>query len=198
MITKAIYTVGRFQPPTIGHAVLIQSLLQIAFQTNARVFVFVSKTYDKKSNPLTSASKVDFLYKMFPNHVTFVDTNKTNVPSGGPVAAFEYLKALRYNHITLVSGEDREDDFGPDAKLWSYLRKRNESPPHFMAINREFEMSGTKARYYAMNGRLSSFRKCVKFGNMTFDDTDKLYNEIREQYGLKPPRNRWCCSKWCW
>ena len=197
-MNNAIYTVGRFQPPTIGHAVLIQTLLQIASQTNSRVFVFVSKTQDKKTNPLPCASKVNFLYKMFPNKVTFVDTSKTNVPSGGPVAAFEYLKASGYNNITLVSGEDREELFGPDARLWNYLRKDGKQPPRFMAIHREFEMSGTKARAYAMNGHLSSFRKCVKFGNMTFDDTDKLYNEIREQYGLRPLRNRWCCSKWCW
>lgn len=198
MISKAIYTVGRFQPPTLGHAVLIKTLVQIASRDNSQVFVFVSKIQDKNTNPLNSSTKINFLYKLFPTGVTFIDTSKTGVPSGGPIAAFEYLNGKGFQDITLVSGSDREDTFGPKSRMWNYLKKQDRKPPHFIAIERQFALSGTKVRSLALNGHLSSFRKCVMYGNVTTSDADNLMNDIRMAYGLRPYRNRWCCPRLCW
>ena len=67
-----------------------------------------------------------------------------------------------------------------------------------MAIERQFSLSGTKVRALAMNKHVSSFRKCVMVGKVTTQDADKLMNDIRTAYGLRPLQNRWCCPRLCW
>ena len=88
-VREAVYSVGRFQPPTIGHAAMIQALAA----TGKPAYVFVSSSRDPlDKNPLTSAQKVAHLRKMFPatddryKNLTFVDT-KTCLPNPQPPAS---------------------------------------------------------------------------------------------------------------
>jgi nicotinic acid mononucleotide adenylyltransferase len=113
---EAVYSVGRFQPPTIGHAAMIRALIA----TGKPAFVFVSSsTEPKASNPLESKDKVAHLRKMFPSGVTFVDTKADcpDAPCGGPIGGYRYLVKAGYTELTLVGGSDREKTFGPDAPL---------------------------------------------------------------------------------
>ena len=86
-MSKAFYAVGRFQPPTIGHAKMIESLIQMSKDAGARPFVFVSSAQgtgkERVKNPLTSDVKVSFLRKMFPSDVEFVDTAECEPRCGG-------------------------------------------------------------------------------------------------------------------
>ena len=197
---EAVYSVGRFQPPTIGHAAMIQALVA----TRKPAFVFVSSnTSPKDKNPLTSGEKVDFLRKMFPSGVTFVDTAECEPRCGGPVAAREHLVTDGYTKLTLVGGSDREAEFGPASRIWEYLQKPEyegpREPPAFMALRRSAtdassstsatKMSGTKARGFAVVGDLSSFIAAVKMGSVTDADAEELYTLLRERL-LEPPRKR--------
>ena len=68
----ASFAVGRFQPPTIGHARMIQEVIN----SRGDAFIFVSSaTTPKSTNPLTASQKIAALKKMFPRGVTFVDTS---------------------------------------------------------------------------------------------------------------------------
>lgn len=189
---KAVYAVGRFQPPTVGHAAMIDLLSKM--DGDAYVFVSSAKATgkDKSKNPLTSTEKVAFLQKMFPSRVTFVDTAMCATPCGGPLAAYYYLLEKGYDDITLVAGSDRASDFGPTGQMWKSLE--NVKPPKFYAITRDAEdtsasadptkMSGTKARSLAMSGDLAGFTAAVKRGNVTDEDVKALYDLLRERLAI--------------
>ena len=181
----AVYTAGRFQPPTIGHELLIRKVMSFG----KPAFVFVSQvTNPPDQNPLTSAQKVEALQSMFPSGVTFVDTAKCDPKCGGPVAANEYLRKLGYMKNILVAGSDRADVFGPQADMWKKGKEAGVEPPMFVALERTegsgaAGMSGTKARALAREGKYEEFAAAVKVGSITPEATKKLYDAIRARSG---------------
>ena len=188
-MSKAVYAVGRFQPPTVGHAAMIDLLSKM----DGQAFVFVSSSQgtgkEKLKNPLTSTEKVAFLQKMFPSGVTFVDTAKCEPRCGGPLAAYYYLMEKGFKDITLVAGSDRASEFGPMGQIWKSLEEVQ--PPKFYAITRDAEdksasadptkMSGTKARSLAVAGDLAGFTAAVKRGVVTDEGAKALYDLLRER-----------------
>ena len=184
-MAKVAYTVGRFQPPTIGHELLIRKVMSVG----APAFVFVSQvTTPADENPLTSAQKVEALRSMFPSGVTFVDTANCDPKCGGPVAANDYLRKLGYTNITLVAGSDRAKTFGPNADMWKKGNDAGIPPPAFLPLERTegsgaTGMSGTKARAFARTGKYEEFAAAVKVGTITSDATKALYDAIRARTG---------------
>ena len=78
----AYFVFGRFQPPTIGHGLLINNLEQTARTAQADAYIFVSSTRNKAlsstrtpgleckngyKNPLNINTKMATLKKMFPS-----------------------------------------------------------------------------------------------------------------------------------
>lgn len=197
---EAVYSVGRFQPPTIGHAAMLQALIA----TGKPAFVFVSSTQTPRDkNPLTSAEKIAFLRKMVPEGVTFVDTADCDPSCGGPIGGREYLVARGYTTFTLVGGSDRELTFGPEAPLWDYLQKDDytgpKTPPAFQSLRRDATdmsssgaagtMSGTKARRFVQDGDREAFRAAVKLGSVTDADADALFDLLATRI-KEPPTKR--------
>ena len=177
------YTVGRFQPPTIGHAKLIRETIKLG-----KAFVFVSSVKpcgkEAEKNPLSSSEKIKYLKLMFPSGVEFVDTANCDPSCSGPLAGYKYLKAIGYEDITLVAGSDRAEIFGPKAGLW----KSVETPPKFKGLDREAadavsQMSGTKARALAREGNLEGFTKAVMIGKMTTVHAKELFDLLRSKKG---------------
>jgi hypothetical protein len=200
---KVAYTVGRFQPPTIGHKALIQSVKDAA-GPDGEAYVFVSSTMSPKSkNPLTSAQKMPILKNMFPTGVTFVDTADCDPRCGGAIAAFYYLlneKKIARDNITLVVGDDRKPEFGPDAVIWKRKEEKDVySPGGFvflpsasrksgLDIKDAANMSGTKARQYVKDGRKDDFYIAVGYDTATDKSpADAVYNVIK---GTKTGRSR--------
>ena len=178
----ASFAVGRFQPPTIGHALMIQEVMK----SGGDAFIFVSSaTTPKSSNPLTAAQKIAALNKMFPKGVTFVDTSECDPKCGGPVAANNYLRERGYTDITLLAGSDRAETFGPDAPMWESVKV---PPPKFKALTRTegtgaTAMSGTKARKLARDGDYEGFANAVRVGSIDDAAIRKLYTAIRNSKG---------------
>jgi len=207
IMVKVAYTVGRFQPPTIGHKALIQAVKDAA-GAGGQAYVFVSSTMSPKGkNPLTSAQKMPILKHMFPAGVTFVDTQECKdkgEPCGGALAAFYYLmneKGHKREDITLVVGDDRKPDFGPGADIW----KRKEegdlySPAGFeflksdkrlpdLEIKDAANMSGTKARQYVKLGRKDDFYIAVGYDSAPNKAAaDAVYDVIKTITGGKSKR----------
>lgn len=214
-MVKVAYTVGRFQPPTIGHRALIQSVIDAA-GPDGKAYVFVSKeTSPKAKNPLTSDQKLPILTHMFPSGVTFVNTAKCGVgwdrSCGGGKYAFDYLvEFLTYKpeDITLVVGNDRQPVFGPDADTWNRPETdgstfklgpggRPPKPENFVflatakrdgnpALTDAANMSGTKARGYVERGEFPAFLAAV--GYTPDEDTTApkaVYDAIRASLKLK-------------
>lgn len=183
----ASFAVGRFQPPTIGHALMIQEVMK----SKGDAFIFVSSaTTPKSSNPLTAAQKIAALEKMFPKGVTFVDTSECDPKCGGPVQANNYLREQGYTDITLLAGSDRAESFGPDAPMWESGKKHDIPPPKFKALTRTegtgaTAMSGTKARKLARDGDYEGFANAVRVGSIEDAAIRKLYNAIRKKGGTR-------------
>lgn len=173
-MVKVAYTVGRFQPPTIGHKALIQAVKDAADSGHA--YVFVSSTMTPKAkNPLTSKQKLPLLRHMVPSGVTFVDTQDCKDkgdPCGGAIAAFYWLleqKGYAKEDIILVVGDDRKSEFGPGADIWKRKEENDVYGPggfKFLAsakrdpdleVKDAANMSGTKAREYVKLGRKEDF-----------------------------------------
>jgi hypothetical protein len=190
----ASFAVGRFQPPTIGHALMIQEVIN----SRKDAFIFVSSaTTPKSTNPLTAAQKIAALKKMFPSGVTFVDTSECDPKCGGPVQANNYLRKQGYTDITLLAGSDRAEIFGPDAPMWDSGKKAEipVPPPKFKALTRTegtgaAAMSGTKARKLAREGDYEGFKNAVSVGSIDDVDIRKLYNAIHKTKGGKTKKNK--------
>lgn len=186
----ASFAVGRFQPPTIGHARMIQEVIN----SRGDAFIFVSSaTTPKSSNPLTAAQKITALKKMFPRGVTFVDTSECDPKCGGPVQANNYLREQGYTDITLLAGSDRAEMFGPDAPMWESGKKHDIPPPKFKALTRTegtgaAAMSGTKARKLARDGDYEGFANAVRVGSIDDAEIRKLYNAVRKTKGGRTRR----------
>jgi nicotinic acid mononucleotide adenylyltransferase len=198
---KVYFTFGRFQPPTIGHKVLIDKLSELAKTEDADAYVFVSskqnnmekykrtKLYksmkahgsfmstDENENPLPVGTKVEILRKMYPSSgIIFVDTTVEGCPQ-----LFNVLDKLRssgYDDITMGVGSDRvatfEKVFKGDLKVVS-LGERTVNASNMTAK----AMSGTKMREAAISGNKEAFLAGVLIGDMTREDGIRLMNMIR-------------------
>ncbi len=186
-MSTAIYCAGRFQPPTIGHARIIDMLIDLSQHEGAEAFVFVSKTRGKK-DPLCSSTKVAYLKKMFPYGVTFVDCGAETALCGGPILSHHWLRSKGYDKITFLTGSDHEDTFGPGAPVW----KNVENPPRIVFMPRDTEsedlsdvaMSATKVRDLARQAQEKLFIQAVLRGRVTTTDAEDLYDELRHEMGL--------------
>jgi len=177
---KAIFAFGRFQPPTVGHAVLIDAISQLAFDQNADGYVFVSSSQDDVKNPLTIEQKIQVLLKQHVGkNVTFVDTTLCKCRT-----IFSIINALKeegYTELTFLVGSDRVEEFQ------SMLAKYH-SDIRVMSIGDERDtdesndpstVSGTRLRELARRQNLKEFSKFVKLGSMTNTNVRTLLNQTR-------------------
>jgi hypothetical protein len=198
---KVYFTFGRFQPPTIGHKVLIDKLSELAKAEDADAYVFVSskqndmekykrtKLYksmkssgsfmstDENENPLPVGTKVEILRKMYPSSgVTFIDTTVEGCPQLFNVV--DKLRSTGYDDLTMGVGSDRvatfEKVFKGSLKVVS-LGERTVNASNMSAK----AMSGTKMREAAISGNKEAFLGGVMIGDMTREDGMRLMNMIR-------------------
>jgi hypothetical protein len=159
-----VFAFGRFQPPTIGHELLINAVKQKAEQLGCPYYIYVSRTVGttpatKLKNPLNIDQKMGYLQKLFPgtNFVAAGDTTRTPI---------EVAKALneKFQNLVMVAGSDRVPDF---EKL---LTQQNGTDYNFQSIKvvsggeRDPDaddasgMSGTKMRQAAAADDLETFK----------------------------------------
>ena len=108
-----VFAFGRFNPPTTGHAKLVDVLNRLAKKVGGDAMVFTSHSNDKKKNPLNHKQKVNYLRKFF--------GKKVKVPDVSARTVFEIANALYsqgYRSIYMVAGSDRIREF--DALLKKY------------------------------------------------------------------------------
>jgi 5'(3')-deoxyribonucleotidase len=179
----AVVTFGRMNPPTIGHAKLIQNLKS----HDGDQYVFLSHTQNKKDNPLDYDTKVNFFKKFFPG----VNVGHESVRT--VVDAMKHIQNLGYESVTFVVGEDRVDSF--DSMLTQYNgspNKQGEIPYSFKSLNvisagqRDPDsdgvegMSASKMRDAAKNNDFDSFRE----GTPDPAYAKELFNQVRKGMGI--------------
>lgn len=106
MISKEksiVFTFGRFNPPTIGHAKLINKVKELG--KGQTIEIFMSQTQDNKKNPLSFDEKLGFMKQAFDVPIS---TDKKLV---SPFHVLEMLSDDGWKNVTMVVGSDRVGNF---------------------------------------------------------------------------------------
>lgn len=214
-MVKVSYTVGRFQPPTIGHRMLIKAVREAADPGHAYVFVSAVGP-DNDKNPLPAELKLPLLQHMFPD-VKFIHTKRDCLPEfpncGGPGMALAWLTSVKKydpSNITVVLGKERLGDpnskeyFGESARIWGGEDKPK--PAFFVPVGHvlkrdmkapstdENNMSGTKARSYVTedDSGKRDFYIAVGYDPKTMSpEVEAVYNRIYEaKFGVRRGGNK--------
>ena len=186
-MVKAAYTVGRFQPPTLGHVRMIDAMLEKA--NGAPAYVFISSA---KDSLLPSAMKKEFLTKMltrngsFPGNLSLVDTGADcKTPCGGPLGGWGYLKdnGIVGPEVVLVVGGDQGPKFDPKtAPMWKTTEASER--PSIQSIPREGQgaatYSSTKAREAIAKSGFEGLKPFLMDGKngITDEDVGRMTTEL--------------------
>lgn len=95
------FAFGRMNPPTIGHARLMNAAARAA--QGGDYWIFLSHTQDSKKNPLDYNTKVDFVKAMFPQHADHISYGSLRTI----MEIMEFLYHHGYTDVTYVCGNDR-------------------------------------------------------------------------------------------
>ena len=182
----AVFAFGRFNPPTTGHAKLVDMMSRLAKKVQGDALLFSSHSNDKKKNPLPHKVKVNYLRKFF--------GKKVKVPDVSARTVFEIANALYsqgYRSIYMVAGSDRIREFDALLKKYNGTKARHgfykfdeiqivsagERDPDAEDVS---GMSASKMRAAAEQGDFDSFKQGV--ANKQF--ADKLYKDVRKGMGI--------------
>ena len=109
-LKTAVFSFGRFNPPTIGHELLINKVSKVASRNRADAFIFPSGSQDAKKNPLDYDEKIKYMKKMFKPRGQDI----FKYSSQKPATAMHVLSLLHdegYEHVIMVVGSDRVGQF---------------------------------------------------------------------------------------
>ena len=180
----AVLAFGRLNPPTIGHAKLVDKITSI----KGDHFLFLSQTQKPKTDPLDFATKLKFAKQFFPG----VNVGHQSVRT--PVQALEFLQGQGYTDIIFIAGSDRVDGF---QKLFNTYNgqpdKSGNVPFKFNTIKvvsageRDPDaddvsgMSASKMRAAAASGNLEAFAQGVPDKKLA----KTMYDAVRKGMGVK-------------
>jgi len=104
----AVYTFGRFNPPTIGHEKLLRVVQTTSTKEGGDYFIYTSHSQDSKKNPLTHKQTIHFLKLIFPKHRPYIEDSSAITALH---AASEIHDKDGYTKLIMVVGSDRVSDF---------------------------------------------------------------------------------------
>ena len=112
----AVFTFGRFNPPTIGHEKLLTVVANAALKERGDYYVFMSHSQDSKKNPLSHQEKFKFMQMLFPKHRRAL--TKTKARHAMEVATQLYDMG-KYSKLMMVVGSDRVEEFNKILKQYN-------------------------------------------------------------------------------
>jgi len=179
---SVVFTFGRLNPPTIGHAKLIQTVIATAKQQGADHVIYLSQGQKAPKDPLEWNYKRKLVQAMFPGVNISGDTAIKS-----PFHALEEL-AKHYENITMVVGDDRVAEFSksmaPYAEKWGVKNfevvSAGSRDPDAEGVE---GMSASKARKFAEDGDFEGFAKSLSDGLSDGVKRD-VYDKIRGALGL--------------
>ena len=186
----AVLAFGRMNPPTTGHAKLVDKVKDVASEHNASHHVVLSGTQDKYKNPLSVAEKVKHAKRFFPN------TNVVAATKDSPtfLAQAEKLHKQGVTHLHMVAGSDRLPEY--QKLLHRYNGDHEGALFHFKKITLHSAgerdpdaegtegMSASKMRSHAQEGNFKEFSKGIP-AHMKPEHAKELYHDVRNRMGMK-------------
>lgn len=185
MKDKIVFAFGRLNPPSSGHQLLIDTLIRTAKKVGGTAVLMLSRSNDKKKNPLTIEDKIRFIRKFFPE-VTVIDDPNLKTP----INAFSWLASNNVKEVYFVAGSDRLENYN-DLVIRNRTRfdkveliSSGERDPD---SNDASGMSASKLRGYVKVGDYAAFRKGMpkkateKDARELFDLLQNIMNESLEE-----------------
>jgi predicted kinase/nicotinamide mononucleotide adenylyltransferase len=182
----AVFTFGRFNPPTTGHEKLVNKLnTQKSF---GDVMLFSSQSNDNVKNPLNHRDKVKFLKKFFGKKVNVIDVDVKHI-----FQILVYLFDQNYKRVRMVVGSDRVAEFTTIIKKYNSVKARHgfykfDTIEVVSAGERDPDaddvsgMSASKMRHFAEIGDFDSFKEGVPSTGVR--SSESLYKSIRRGMGI--------------
>ena len=173
----AVFTFGRFNPPTIGHEALVNRVVEVADKLNADHYIYLSHSQKPPKDPLAAKDKLAVARAAFPGANILLDPEVKN-----PFTALGKLEQ-EYDTIILVVGGDRIPDFKKMADF-----KRKEGKIDFKVVSageRDPDaegvegMSASKARALAADGNFDAFAQSLP-DSVSSAQKKKVFNQIRK------------------
>ena len=190
----AVFTFGRFNPPTTGHEKLIDALARESKKVSgSKMYVFASHSQDPKKNPLPYPKKIAYMKKMFPKYKSNITTAKQR--NVFEVATFLHDKGHRA--VVMVVGSDRVDEFDRLLNQYNGVKGRHgyygfDSIEVVSAGERDPDaegvegMSASKMRAAAAEGEFDQFKQGLPSG---FKDAKKLFRDVLAGMGIREERD---------
>lgn len=181
-----VFAFGRFNPPTIGHKLLVDKVIELAKSNKADHVIFASRSQDSKKNPLSVEVKVKYLKKMFP----YAKFSAANEDARTFIEVAKALSTQGYKNLVMVAGSDRIVEFqrlldkynGKDFSFDSVkVESAGERDPDAEGAS---GMSGTKMREAAIKNNFRAFRKGIP-SSLSDGETRKLMLAIRMAMNIK-------------
>jgi len=188
----AVFAFGRFNPPTIGHQKLIETVLQTAEKVNGKAYLFLSHKQNNKTDPLDFKSKQSYIQQFYPK-LAVGDAGANTI-----IKALQKIQAEGRTKIIMVAGSDRVEEF---QKL---LNQYNGKPTKAGNVEYTFDSidvvnagqrdpdaegvsgaSASKARELANKGQEHEFTKIAMGGNKS----KFIYNKIQDALGVTIDEN---------
>jgi len=187
-LKSAVFTFGRFNPPTIGHEKLVDKLNSVARSFGGDPILFASHSNDKMKNPLAHRDKIKYLKAFFGRKVKVMDVDARQV-----FQILVFLYDQGYRRLGMVVGSDRVKEFDTIIKKYNSVKGRHgfynfEDIQVVSAGERDPDaddvsgMSASKMREYAEKGDFESFKKGVP--SQGKNQAEKLYKDIRRGMGI--------------
>jgi len=184
----AVFSFGRFNPPTIGHQKLLQKIIQTSKKAGGYACLYLSISQDAKKNPLSASKKITYIKKMFPKEARQLEIKDSHTVLDALVELND-----KYDRLVMVVGSDRVNDFksllnkynGVDSQHGFYkyediqIVSAGERDPDAEGAS---GMSASKMRASAASGDYDSFALGIP---NTFKDGERLYKDIRLAMNVK-------------
>jgi phosphopantetheine adenylyltransferase len=181
-----VFAFGRFNPPTMGHELLVKAVKKLADQRNADHVIYASRSQDAKKNPLSIEKKIKYLKLMFKrtNFVAANDKVRTFIEAAAQLNT-------KYKNLIMIAGSDRIAEYKRLLNTYNGKEFNFDTIEVVSAGERDPDaddasgMSASKMRALAVKGNYSDFK--VGLPSTVRDiDGKRLMNDIRDGMGLEP------------
>ena len=190
--STAVFAFGRFNPPTIGHQKLIETVVNTAKTANGKAYLFLSHKQNNKTDPLNFKEKQAYIQQFYPT-VAVGDAGANTI-----IKALQKIQAEGRTKLIMVAGSDRVEEFqkllnqynGKPDKQGNDLYKfdsidvvnAGQRDPDAEGIS---GASASKARELANKGQWHEFSKIAMGG----DKSKFIYNKITDALGVTIDEN---------
>ena len=186
----AVLAFGRMNPPTTGHAKLVDKVKEIANKVGGSHHVVLSHTQDKSKNPLSAKDKLKHARRFFPD--TNLSVSDKEHPNFLTQAAKLHKKGV--THLHMVAGSDRVGEYHKllhkyngthEGALFNFKHIKVHSAGQRDPDAEGTEgMSASKMRGHATSGNFKEFRKGIP-SHVAEHHAKELYHDVRNSMGVK-------------